>query len=88
MSYLYEGVEEGFIAQVSKWSGTWIELARIFTAMPSRRQQEALCLMAKALAEASIRSVAGDEATSSPNGASDECELQPAVALCGAVWHV
>ena len=53
MSYLYENVQEGISAQMPAWPRAWLDLARVFMTIPSRKQREVLCLMAKILAEAS-----------------------------------
>jgi transcriptional regulator with XRE-family HTH domain len=87
MSYLYEGVKEGTSAQMLAWTRAWLDLARVFMAIPSRKQQEVLCQMAKILAEAS-KSVAGLADAWSSDVASDGGTPRPTADYDGVVWHV
>jgi transcriptional regulator with XRE-family HTH domain len=54
VSYFFEGVETERDVRPSPQQSRLLELARDFVVLPSRRHQEALCILARALANAEL----------------------------------
>jgi transcriptional regulator with XRE-family HTH domain len=54
VSYFFEGLETERDVRPNPQQPRLLELARNFVALPSRRHQEALCILARALANAEL----------------------------------
>ncbi|SNB75998.1 Helix-turn-helix [Arboricoccus pini] len=51
VAFFFEGIEEETPVQPTQQQRMLLELARLFTSVPDRRHQEALCALARALAD-------------------------------------
>lgn len=76
VAFFFEGIEEETPVQPTPQQRMLLELARLFTSVPDRRHQEALCALARALAEPGTLAD-GELATVAPDEPDDDPDDDP-----------